>query len=36
MVSNAYMYIVRRGVQSPTWKNTVSPKEPTPTWNDIT
>ena len=28
--------IVHRGVQSPTWKNTVPPKEPIPTWNDIT
>ena len=28
--------IVHRGVQSPTWKNTVPPKVPIPIWNDIT
>ena len=33
---NVLYVIVCRGVQSPTWKNTVLPKEPIPTWNDIT
>ena len=33
---NVLYVIVRRGVQGPTWKNTVLPKEPIPTWNDIT
>ena len=28
--------IVRRWVQSPNWKNRAPPKEPIPTWNDIT
>ena len=28
--------IAQRRVQSPTWKNTVPPKESIPTWNDIT
>ena len=30
------IFIVRRRVQSPTWKNTIPPREPSPTWNDIT
>ena len=30
------VFIVRREVQSPTWKNTVPPKEPIPTWSEIT
>ena len=28
--------MVCKGVQSPTWKNTATPKEPIPTWSDIT
>ena len=31
-----FTLIVRRGEQSPTWKDTVPPKEPTFTWSDIT
>ena len=27
--------IIRRGVQSRTWKTTVPPKEQIPTWNEI-
>ena len=34
--NNFILSINRRGVQSPTWKNTVPSKEPIPTRNDIT
>ena len=35
-MKNISSTIVPRGVQSPTWKNTVPPKEPYPTWNYTT